>query len=156
MGCSDTVWVRSPSEQPPFETNSTSQLPVGLHYVSHCHCTLCHTATFSSWISLFWFFSCTFFCISSSQNLGQCRMERWEWKSRVKQPFFLPILSRHPSCSCCCCLVPKVLFLRPQDHHMSLSLTSSFPSPSHLVLLPPRWFLGFLSLPMRCGLLEHP
>lgn len=107
-------------------------------------------ATVSSRFSLF-------FCMSSyqlpSQNLGQCRTERTgiekqsqtallssrpQWTSQLLSLLLfgsqgLPFTSKRPPC-------------------LSLSLTFSFPSSSHLALLPPAGFLAFYhSLPnMGC------
>lgn len=115
------------------------------------HRTSCHMATFFSHFSLL-------FCTSSCPakilvNTGQ---KGQEWKSRAKQPFSLPVLSGHPSCSCYCRLVPKVFLSPPRDRHASLSLPLPFPVPHTWLCFPPAGFRAFYHSPPDVGCWSTP
>lgn len=152
MRCADTVWVRSPTQQPPDETNSTLQLPIWLHLDVTLSLHITPRGNFSLPTSHF-----SFWGVAASSpakillNAGQ------KWKSRAKQPFFLPVLSGHPSCSRYCRLVPKVFLLPPRDHHASLSLLPlTFPSPHTWLCFPSAGFLAFYHSPPNVGCWSTP
>lgn len=153
MHCSDTVLVRPPNERLPDETNGTLQLPIWSHLgvtlssriMPHGNCLL-PLLTFLLYEQL-----------PAPQPKSWSMQDRKDRnrKAEPNSPSFFP-----SSVDILAALTTAVWFPRSSFYlqettmplSLSLSLTFSFPSFSHLALLPPAGFLAFYnSLPdMGC------